>query len=85
MFWYFTLLFADTREALGKASESDTEENASDNASLFIPSGSSDDDDACSHNDIEKGEAELDNSNYYYYYCGCVDLTLILIIIMILL
>ena len=54
-------------EGLGKAAESDTEENSSDNRSLFIPSDTSgssdddDDDDDYSHNDSEKGEAELDS------------------------
>ncbi|XP_015769459.1 PREDICTED: RNA polymerase-associated protein LEO1-like isoform X1 [Acropora digitifera] len=53
----------DMHEGLGKASESDTEENSSDNRSLFIPSDTSgssdddDDDDDCSHNDSEKDES----------------------------
>ena len=60
------LLFADMCEVLEKVSESDTEEDTSDNQSLFIPSDTSgssddDDDDAYSHNGSEKGEAELDN------------------------
>ena len=57
------LLFADMCEVLEKVSESDTEEDTSDNQSLFIPSDTSgsSDDDAYSHNGSEKGEAELDN------------------------
>ena len=62
------LLFADVCEVLEKVSESDTEEDSSDNQSLFIPSDTSgssddddDDDDNYSHNDSEKGEAELDS------------------------
>ncbi|XP_044164043.1 clumping factor A-like isoform X8 [Acropora millepora] len=54
----------DMHEGLGKASESDTEENSSDNRSLFIPSDTSgssddddDDDDDYSHNDSEKDES----------------------------
>ena len=68
------LLFADMCEVLEKVSESDTEEDASDNASLFIPSdtsGSSDEDDNDdddndndhSYNDNENGEAEVDDNN----------------------
>ena len=68
------LLFADMCEVLEKVSESDSGEDASDNASLFIPSdtsGSSDDDDNDdddsnddhSHNDNENGEAEVDDNN----------------------
>ena len=61
------LLFADMCEVLKKVSVSDTEEDSSDNQSLFIPSDTSgssdddDDDDDYSHNDSEKGEAELDS------------------------
>ena len=73
----FMLLFADMCEVLEKVLESDTEEDASDNASLFIPSdtsGSSDDDDNDdddndddhSYNDNENGEAEVDDSNNNY-------------------
>ena len=71
----FMLLFADMCEVLEKVSESDSGEDASDNASLFIPSdtsGSSDDDDDDdnnddhSHNDNENGEAEVDDNNNNY-------------------
>ena len=81
----FMLLFADMCEVLEKVSESDSGEDASDNASLFIPSdtsGSSDDDDNDddddnnddhSHNDNENGEAEVDvNNNYYCEYLALI-------------
>ena len=73
----FTFVFADTCDVLEKVLESDSEEDASDNDRLFIPSntsGSSEDDNDYdhSHNDNEKGEAKVNNNNNnnnYYYYC----------------